>query len=332
MCEDAGIPWTTSRFLWPCRKRTLLRDGLRLLHVLRHIQPDVILAYTHSPNVGCGLFWRWSKAKAFIWGQRNVNQERGDAVERLAWRHASTVICNAHHMIDYLEKNLGPTQAPIHIVYNGVELPPAIRTRSEWRSGLGIEEDTTVATMVANFRSQKDQQTLLHSWKRIMDTWKQNEAVPHLLFAGAAQETHEKIKDLADQLNLKNTVHFLGPVEDVTGLLAASEIGVLISHHEGLSNSILEYMAAGIPVVATDLPGNREALGCDAGDIFCKPGDPDDLALRLERMVREPALRKQLGVRNLQRAEMEFSVNTMCEKTLRIINGLLENGSNNPRR
>ena len=111
MCETAGIPWATCRSLWPCRKSSLLRDGLRLLHVLRHIQPDVILAYTHSPNVGCGLVWRWSKAKAFIWGQRNVNQERGDAVERLAWRHASTVIGNANHMLDYFNQKLGPTSA-----------------------------------------------------------------------------------------------------------------------------------------------------------------------------------------------------------------------------
>jgi glycosyltransferase involved in cell wall biosynthesis len=324
MCESTGIPWSTCRFLWPCRKSSLLRNGLRLLHVLRYIQPDVIIAYTHSPNVGCGLVWRWSKAKIFIWGQRNVWQVRGDSVERFAWRHASAVIGNAHHMLDYLGKKLGPTQAPIHIIHNGVKLPPALRTRFEWRAGLGIAEDATVATMVANFRSQKDHQTLLHSWKRIIDTCKPDEAIPHLLVAGAAQDTYDNVRKLASQLKLLGSINFLVPVADVTGLLAASDIGVLTSHHEGLSNSVIEYMAAGLPVVATDLPGNQEALGDDLYQPLVRCGDPVDLADKLLSLIKDPKCRRTIGERNRKRAESEFSVQAMCEQTVTIINDLLE--------
>jgi glycosyltransferase involved in cell wall biosynthesis len=178
--------------------------------------------------------------------------------------------------------------------------------------------------MVANFRSQKDHQTLLHSWKRIIDTWKSDETIPHLLVAGAAHDTYDNIRKLASQLNLLGSIHFLVPVADVTGLLAASDIGVLTSHHEGLSNSIIEYMASGLPVVATDLPGNQEALGDDINQPLVRHGDPDELADKLLSLLNDPERRRANGERNRKRAESEFSAQAMCERTVTIINDLLE--------
>ena len=324
MCEAAGIPWTVSRFLWPCRKSSLLRDTWRLLQVLRKLQPHVILSYTHSPNVGCGLVWRWSTIKVFIWGQRNVWQVRGDSVERFAWRHASAVICNANHMINYLSIKLGSTPAPIHIIHNGVELSPIRLPRYKWRAEFGIVQNAAVATMIAHFRKAKDHRTLLLAWNRVVREWMRDEPLPHLLLAGSNQETYESIQALVDHLNLSDSVHFLGPVEDVTGLLAASDIGVHTSHHEGLSNSIIEYMASGLPVVATDLPGNQEALGDDLNQPLVRHGDPDDLADKLLSLLNDSERRRAIGERNRKRAETVFSVQAMCERTVTIINDLLE--------
>ena len=114
MCEAAGIPWTVSRFLWPCRKSSLLRDTWRLLQVLRKLQPHVILAYTPRPNVGCGLVGRWSKSN-FIWGERNVCQVRGDSVGEpcLASRFSGDRQCQS--MLDYFNNNLAPLLLHIHI-------------------------------------------------------------------------------------------------------------------------------------------------------------------------------------------------------------------------
>jgi glycosyltransferase involved in cell wall biosynthesis len=177
--------------------------------------------------------------------------------------------------------------------------------------------------MVANFRPQKDHMTLLHAWSKVMAAIPEGQPRPRLLLAGAHQESFNGVHQMASDLYLLDSVTFLGQVRDILGILTASDIGVLTSTHEGLPNAILEYMDSGLPVVATDLPGNREALGCDAGDIFCRPGDPDDLALRLHRLIKDPSLRKELGDRNRQRAQKEFSVQAMCEKTVRIITDLL---------
>ncbi|OPZ04347.1 MAG: putative glycosyltransferase EpsD [candidate division BRC1 bacterium ADurb.BinA364] len=107
------------------------------------------------------------------------------------------------------------------------------------------------------------------------------------------------------------------------GLLGASDLGVLCSKSEGLPNAILEYMANGLPVVASDLPGNREALGDDPLQILPASGDADSLAERMLSFLQSPRLSRDVGERNRLRAEQEFSLKSMCEKSVAILNDLL---------
>jgi len=323
-CNDAGIPLAIHRFRWPCRKSSLVHDSLRMVWALRQERPDIILAYTSWPNVGCGLTWHWSSAKVCIWGQRNINCLRGDAVERFAYRRVSAVICNAEHQINYLRQTLGETPAPVFVVNNGIKLEPFVKTRAKWRQELGISEDTPVVTMVANFRPQKDHPTLLKAWQKLLANIPKRHTQPRLLLAGAPQESFTAVHQLATNLGLLDTVSFLGQVKDVSGLLAASNIGVLTSTHEGLSNAIIEYMVSGLPVVATDLPGNREALGDDPQQLFCKPNDSDNLGAQIQVLLSNPDLRQKLGAHNQQRASEKFSIDAMCEKTVGIICDLLD--------
>jgi len=322
-CDEAGIPWAIHRFLWPCRKSSLVRDGWRVLRALRRDRPDVILPYTAWANMSCGLTWRLSPAKVCIWSQRNVHDMRGHPLERFAYRRVSAVVCNAAHEVDYLRRTLGETPAPVSIVHNGVELVPRIRTRAAWREELGVGEDTTVAAMVANFRSVKDHPTLLHAWRKVLAATPAGQSRPRLLLAGAPQDSYDAVRQLASSLGLLDTVHFLGQIKDISGLLAATDIGILASNHEGLPNVVIEYMAGGLPVVATDLPGTREALGDDSQQQLCKLGDPDSLAGQLQALLNEPDLRRQLGMRNQRRAAQEFSVDKMCQTTADLISDLL---------
>jgi glycosyltransferase involved in cell wall biosynthesis len=141
--------------------------------------------------------------------------------------------------------------------------------------------------------------------------------------AGARQESYESVHGLARDLGLLDTVHFLGQVEDVSGLLAASDIGVLASKHEGFPNVLIEYMASGLPVVATDLPGSREALGQHVMQPLCDLGDSDSLATGLMSLLRDPSARRDVGARNRQRATERFSVDRMCKATTGIMSALL---------
>ncbi len=325
MCEAAGIPWRTSRFLWPCRKSSLVRDGLRFFWSLHHDKPDVVLPYTTSPNVACGLFWRWSPAQVCVWGQRNTGDLRGDRVERRAFGRVSAVICNARHEAGFLRQTFGVARTPVHVVHNGTELEACRRTRHAWREALGIGDDAVVASMLANFRFQKDHETLIEAWRRIMESLPDGGVAPHLVLAGAPQSSHDRVVSMVHALGARGaTIHMTGPVDDVPGLLAASDVGVLSSRREGLPNAVVEYMAAGLPVVATDLPGTREALGDRYEEQFCAPGDDSALAAALRQMLTDSAQRSRIGGYNAQRAATEFSVSRMCGETVAILQDLLQ--------
>ena len=339
-CSDAGIPWSIQRFHWPCRKISLLRDSWAMVRTLRKVRPNVILSYTTWANVGCGLTWRLSPARMCIWSQRGVNSLRGDALERFVYRRVSAVICNAGHEVGYLHQTLGETPAPVHVVHNGVQLAPCQKTRAEWRGELGIEGYSTVATMVANFGHYKDHPTLLRAWQKVLKSLPEGQTYPRLLLAGFANSIPylEVVQRLIIELGIEGSVKILGQVRDVSGLLAASDIGILASGRvdiispneqspfaqEGLSNSVLEYMASGLPVVATDLPGNHEALGENPQQPFCKLGDADSLCACLKVFLHDPNLCRELGERNQQRALADFSLESMCEKTVGIIANLLD--------
>jgi glycosyltransferase involved in cell wall biosynthesis len=245
-------------------------------------------------------------------------------VERFAYRHVSGVICNAEHEAGYLERTLGATPAPISVVHNGFDLEACQKTRAQWRKELGLSEDALLVAMVANFRPEKDHLTLLCAWREVMATAMEGEIPRYLVFAGAHQESYSAVLEQAKKLDLLGTVILLGQVDDVSGLLAASDIGVLASRYEGLSNVIVEYMASGLPVVATDIPGNREALGHDPRQWGCPVGDSQVLATRLRALLCDPELRRQLGERNRKRAAEAFSIEGMCEGMVGAMTALLE--------
>ncbi len=321
-CEEAGLQWGVQRFRWPCRKISLIKNGYGMLRTIRQDRASVVFGYTTWPNVGCGLSWRLAGAKAFIWGQRNVHLLTGDSIERIAYRQASAVICNANHQVDFLEKKLGKTSAPIHVVHNGFDPVPPAASRSQWRDEMRIERETCVVTMVANFRTVKDHYTLLRAWQLVVSSFPVNEQ-PVLCLAGAPQETYETTKRLARKLAISDNIRFLGQVKDVSGLLEASDIGVLTSEREGLPNAIVEYMAAGLAIVASDIAGNREVLGIENADLYFSVGNVTSLAERISALVRSKAKRSDQAIVHRERVRAAFSLETLCNRTLHIVEDCL---------
>ena len=323
--EALGIPWKIQPSTWPCRKKHYLRFLWRVFktaQTLREERPDVILAYCARPCISTGLASLFSKHIAFIWCQRDIYLPK-DIIARYAFSRADLVLCNANHEVEYLRNTLGDIKAPIHVVYNGIELSSCEKTREKWRAELNIPQDATVVLMVANFRYQKDHPTLLRAWNRVLSKLKFHKTSAYLLLAGAHQESYQAVFRLAAEQGVLQSVKFLGQVKDISGLLASSDIGILSTPNEGLSNSVLEYMASGLPVVASDIPGNREALGGYFDEQLYCPGDVQELTKKLSSMIHSPERRQTLGVFNQRRAKREFSIEVMCNLMTEIISNNL---------
>lgn len=122
-----------------------------------------------------------------------------------------------------------------------------------------------------------------------------------------------EIEQQAAALNLAGRVQFLGDRRDIPALLASTDVAVLTSDSEGLSNVILEAMAAGVPAVAYAVGGNPELITADRG-ILVSPGNESEFAAAVCRLLAEPTLRRQQGENARQFAEQNFSLAHVCRQ------------------
>src|SRR5205085_2363134 len=103
-------------------------------------------------------------------------------------------------------------------------------------------------------------------------------------------------------------------VTDIPGFLRRLDVAVLCSHAEGMSNAVLEYMAAGRPVVATAVGGTVQLIKDGVHGLLVPPGDPRDLARAVGRLLREPDLAARLGAAARRRAQERFSREAMVRR------------------
>lgn len=333
LCEEHGIPWSILDCRWPSHGLIgKVPALLRFTHGLRSLRPDVVLPYTMLPNVLCGVVWRMTGARTCIWNQRDEGRGRmGRRLERLAVRGTPAYISNSRHGAGFLINDLGVPENRVSVIYNGVETEAARTDGSRWRRDLQLDDKVFAACMVANLHSCKDHAPLLRAWRTVADRLSAEKRSAVLLLAGRPAGNQDALKALAYDLELGKSVRFLGQVRDVAGLLAAADCGVFSSKLEGVPNAVLECMAAGLPVVGTDIPGIREAVGPEGLPWLAPPGDPDTLAKLVLRLASSPKLRAELGRDNRARVEKEFSPALMCQKMTAIIEGAIHNKGRLPK-
>jgi glycosyltransferase involved in cell wall biosynthesis len=135
----------------------------------------------------------------------------------------------------------------------------------------------------------------------------------------------EPLQELTRELGLQHRVSFLGtrPAEEVRALLADSDVFVLASIWEGLPGSVLEAMAAGLPVVGTNVNGIRDLVVAEETGLLVPPDDAAALAGAIGRLLGDPALRREMGRRGRERAEREFSIAALVDRKAALLGELI---------
>ena len=317
LCDEYGLTWKAVEFDWGYTNLARLRELSRFARRLTKDRPDILLPYTTLPNVVCGLTWRFSGARACLWNQR----DEGLGLTTGHWhssavRLTSSFISNSTVGKEALVRLYGLNGNTVKVIHNGVLMSDPVQDRPTWRKRLGIPAGSFVAAMVANLHGNKDHRTLLYAWHRVLTFLRDDGApAPVLLLAGRfdGDLVHE-LKAIAFDLDLSKSVRFLGKVDDITGLLMASDLCVHSSKHEGLPNGVLEAMAAGLPVVASDIMGIREALGAENLRYLAAAGNSAALADKMGLFIKDRELCATVGNRNRLLVESEFSPGAMCQK------------------
>lgn len=326
VCDAAGIPWELIRFRWPCRKSSLVRTLPPLAATLRRGTPHALLAYTTWANVGCGLIWRFTGARVCIWNQRSVGDPPRSPVATLAARLTPVFQSNSRHATAHLAATLRIAPARIRVIPNGIALAPPQADRHSWRARLGLTTHDFAVGTLAHFRREKDHETLLRAWRLVCNGWPADRGAPVLLLAGRDGGTEATVRARIDALGLAASVRVLGEVADVSGFLGALDLAVLSTHGEGLPNAVLESMASGLAVLATDVDGVREALGAHAEDCLVPPGDVNAWVRAIRRATADSAWRSRTGEANRVRAEQVFAAASTCRASAEALAAALERG------
>lgn len=316
LCDEVGIPWRLIPFAWTKHRGSLVIAMMRLVVELRRSRPALIMAYTREANVPCGLVWKLTGARAFIWNQRDEGSNLSNCnTERMAIRDASLVISNSKHALETLKHIYGLDQHKTAVVANGVIPLMPKGDRNIWRHRLKLSETSFAACMVANLTIRKDHETLIRAWGIVVRNTHEGVPLPVLVLAGRDDGLGNQLKTLAFDCGLNShNIQFIGAVEDIGGLLKACDLCVHSSRLEGCPNGVLEAMALGLPVVGTDIPGIREAVGSEGSEYLAQPGNAEDLARIIHQLLVSAQDRQRLGQRMQERIARCFTEEEMVNK------------------
>lgn len=287
----------------------LPRRLIRLYRLLRQVRPAVVHAFLFEAYVLLPPVARLARVPVVVAGRRALSAYKGSRrwafwLERAANRFVDVFVANAIAVAQDTASVEHVAAERIVVIPNAVDEESFVPPLAAAEFGPG-----PVVVCVANLFPYKGHVVLLRAAQQLASA-----GVPFRLVLIGDGPARGELEREARERDVD--VQFLGQRSDVAAFLEAADIVVLPSLHEGMSNAVLEAMALGCAVVATDVGGTAEALG--SAGVLCRPNDVGDLADALRRVLGDSVLRDSLGVAARDRARREFSVEQLVERHIAV--------------
>ena len=308
-----------------------VRQVRRFAQYLKQHEIDVLHAHDFYTNIFGMAAAALARVPVRIASRREsaVRPSQQRVVERSAYRLADAVIANCDEVRRQLIAEGVPARK-VRTVYNGLD-PARVQTphvdRKEILASLNLPEGRFV-TIMANMRAHvwnpeplcyKDHPTFLRAAQLV------HQRVPDAGFIIAGEgELLETTQELARSLGIADRTFFIGRCRDVGRVLSISDVCVLSSRSEGFSNSILEYMAAGRPVVSTDVGGAREAVVQGETGYLVPAGDHERLAEHIASLLLDPDQARAMGEAGRRLVNEKFSSNKQVQTVESLYGELLK--------
>lgn len=295
-----------------------LAQGFKFRRFLQQHKIDVILTYHFSSDMW-GTFWgRLAGVRRIISNRRDMGFWRNGghvAAYRLInpWVHKIVVVADSIKQL--VIQSEGYASGRIEVIYNGVDLPPAYtRDIAAERAKFGLSPEDVVIMHVANLKPVKGHEYLLKAMAGLAAKCSR----VRLVLIGR-DELDGRLHNMVKELNIEKYVQFWGKREDIAQLLPLADIGTLPSMSEGMSNAILEYMAAAKPAVVTNVGGNPELVRDGFNGFLVEKADAAGLEGALSKLVEDADLRRRMGHNGLQRVINEFSMAAMMGRYTEVL-------------
>jgi glycosyltransferase involved in cell wall biosynthesis len=291
------------------------RDAWRVARALRKQfqaqRPDVLQTFLFHANVLGRLAGRWADVPTIVSGIR-VAERRGRGylwIDRMTARWVDVHVCVSQSVAEFSRDQAGLPADRLEVIPNGVDLARFEDAAPVDAQQLGLRPGRRWVTFVGRLDRQKRIDWLL----REASGWLTSAPQHDLLLVGDGPD-REALVALARSLGLAERVCFMGWRSDVAAIFAASDLLVLPSAWEGMPNVLLEAMASGLPVVATQAEGVVELLGPLAELQSVRLDDARGFSERVAALLTDLEGAKELGARNRGRVSKEFSLDRMVER------------------
>jgi L-malate glycosyltransferase len=239
---------------------------------------------------------------------------------------SSIVLANATPIRDALIAEDGFAPEKLRVIHNGVDTEKFQRAKPDRERLFPGAENAKLVVLVGNMHSDvKGHPWLIAAAPAVLQEFPNTRFV----FAGDGEARPIFEKQVAKS-GWQENFEFLGPRSDIPDVLASCDIAVLPSRAEGLPNAVLEYMAAGLPTVASLVGGNTELVEDGVTGLLVPPEDSKALSRALLRLLRDPALSRQIAAGGQRRAVENFSFERLIREVDGLYTELLERGKGKP--
>lgn len=303
---------------------------IRLMRLLRSLRPAII----HTRNftaLDCQLVSLTVPQAKRIHGEHGRSTDDPDGLNPKFLGIRKLLRPLIHHYIavskdieGWLLKYVKAKPSRVTQIYNGVDtdLFAPSTDGAETPAAWNIEPRVIIGT-VGRLDPVKNHRGLLRAFARMIQASPDLAQRCRLSIIGDGPERTALEQTIA-QLNLQDHVWMTGDRKDVSALLATMDIFVLPSLAEGISNTLLEAQASGLPVIASSVGGNLELVDHEANGLLVAPEDVPDLALALETLVRQPSKRKLYGSAGCERIRSRFAWDATVSAYLSVYDKLLQ--------
>jgi L-malate glycosyltransferase len=303
--------------------------GFRLARFLKEQHVDVVHAHQYTPYFQSMLSRLSNRGVPIVFTEhgRHYPDSRSlkrVAVNRLLSNRKDRFIGVGESVRQALIKNEGLPESRVQVIYNGVDLEPfeAMRNdvdaRAKMRAELDVCSNEFLVLQVARLNPLKDHVTAVRAAAELVD-----QKVPvRLVFVGEG-ETRPEIEQAIAEFGLGRNVQLLGARHDIPQLLNAADTFLLSSISEGIPLTLIESMAAGVPVVATDVGGNSEVVQDGRTGLLCIPENPSFMAQRLAQLYESQYLRGLLVENATVRTRQLFDIEKMHAAYVEVYDSLL---------
>jgi glycosyltransferase involved in cell wall biosynthesis len=301
---------------------------VRLYRYIRRGRFDIIHGVLYHAYVLAALLGRAARIPRIVGSRRGLDNEIYQKriyrlAGRLADRRTDLIIANSNAIKREVVRRDGLDPGRVFVVPNGIDASaytpgadPAVRAAARRGLGQGLgwadngPESGPVVGMIANLNRYKDHPTFLTAAAEVALLFP---AVRFLLVGEGSMRP--SIEARMVELGLEEYIVLAGARSDIPAVLSAIDIFVLASHEEGLPNSILEAMAAGKPVVATNVGGVAEAVEDGVTGLLVPHADPAALASAIRRLLADPGEAAAMGRAGRERVVCTFTMEAMVRAT-----------------